>query len=159
MQQQQNPEQLNPAKLVDDLLRQKLDAQIFVCNDQSAAFLKEQARNVLNFHSIASIRCDLDNYKTLCKFANGEVSELSLFDSSRLINGFDQLTPDKLGIDHNDYCRLLEIKDETAVQWNEIVTPIKKAVEREVRAKIDRKIIAPQNAKIRPSTNLKIQKK
>jgi hypothetical protein len=154
MQQQEQ----NPMQLIDELLRKKLDEQIFVCDDSAAQFLKQNAATILNAHSIASMRCDLENYKRLVQFANGELTELSLFDASRLINAFDQIPVNKLGVDLNEYLRLLELKDKAAVQWNEIVLPIKKAIEREIRAKIDRKIITPGNSNIRTSTNLKVKK-
>jgi hypothetical protein len=155
MQQQEQ----NPMQLIDELLRKKLDETIFACDDTATQFLKEYAPKILNSHSIASIRCDLDNYRRLVQFANGEITELSLFDASRLINGFDQVPVNKLGVDLNEYLRLLECKDTIAVQWNEIVSPIKKAIEREIRAKIERKIITPANANIRTGTNLKLNKK
>lgn len=146
----QQPEQLDPTKVFEDMLGERLCKTKFeITPEQRAHIAKIQDPEILKMFSVLEMSGDIDNYQRLLNLNPAE--DLTLMDASFFLNAANRLSPADMGKTLSEYVDFLKANDEIVLAWNTIVTPLKTSVMRETRAKLDRKIITPKN-------NLKIHK-
>lgn len=136
----------DPVKMLDAMLRGKLEVLMFETPDKHTLHLRKIAGYCLRHHSLDSLGCDLHNYKNIFDFTQLKTERLTCYDASIIINGFNKLTPKETGLEVPEYLAILEIQNEVSTNWNLIVNPIHASCMKEVKAKTDRKIeVVPGN--------------
>jgi hypothetical protein len=143
----------DPVTVLNDLTQAKLATTSFECGEDDHHFLRVVLALQLANFSLQELRCNLATYESLNRIATiGFIEPMNLLDASVIINGVDMLKPTMLdkGAELLEY---LQRKNKIAIKWNEIVTPIKTSLMREVEAKQSRGIDI-----ITPNSNLKIIK-
>lgn len=148
--------ELNPVQLINDLIQKKLNENIFDCTPETSDFLNQNVGVVLDNFSLKQMGATIDDYESLVSKMNSCDAKFTLMEASKIINGVEQISPAMLGCGPDHLVGKLKQCNSAAVEWNAIVEPMKRSAEREINAKIEKKIIKPNNG-IRPGTgNLKL---
>lgn len=144
----QTEQPLDPTKVFEDMLAVRLcNTKFEITAEQRAHIASIQDPEILVKFSVLEMSGDIENYERLLTLDATE--DLTLMDASFFLNAANRLSPADMGKTLSEYVTFLKANDEIVLAWNTIVTPLKTSVMREVRAKLDRKIIAPkQNFKI-----------
>lgn len=109
------------------------------------------AARALQYQSMQSLRVGAETYEKLLMFISGEISEITFYEISFLINCIGSATPKQL-IENGDidinYLTIQKDAAKLSLKWNEIVEPIKESTRRKVNAKMIRGINPVSNGKI-----------
>lgn len=147
----------NPIQLINSLIEKKLNENVFECTPETSNFLNENIGYVINNFSLKTMAISVKTYESMIDKLDKRDAKFTLMEASVIINGVERSTPAMMLKDPRLLVEVFQNCNAAAKEWNKIVEPIKRSCEREINAKIERKIIKPNNG-IRPGTGLKINK-
>lgn len=103
---------------------------VFPDGDLTNQFI-EVAKKSLLFHSPASLRMPVPDYKNLCI----KTSEFTMYEVGLLLRIVEQRSANDLGMDAIDYCEFQEYLIDLATTWRSIEEPKEQSLKREFEAK------------------------
>lgn len=137
----------NQIEEFEQKLKEKLQAVIFVVDDENMANLLEPFRKLIEISSLEKLQCDDKAHSSIVNQLLKEKPEFTLYDISFLLNTITRVSPKDLEVTAVEYTKILFYSTDTAKEWNKIVAPIQK------KLKVDfnnRMALEAKNAKNRP---------